>query len=93
MNVSRNRGGWSRRGDGVLWRAPGTAGGSHTFRGPSRSSDVSLADLLVPVMPGPRRSSGRATDPCGFYPSSSLSDAQWQLLQPLLPPPGDTASM
>jgi transposase len=28
---------------------------------------------------------------CGFYPSSSLTDAQWQLLQPLLPPPGNTA--
>jgi transposase len=28
---------------------------------------------------------------CGFYPSSSLTDAQWQLLEPLLPPPGNTA--
>jgi transposase len=27
---------------------------------------------------------------CGFYPSSSLTDAQWNLLEPLLPPPGNT---
>ena len=27
---------------------------------------------------------------CGFYPSSSLTDAQWKLLEPLLPPPGNT---
>jgi transposase len=27
---------------------------------------------------------------CGFYPSSSLTDAQWALLEPLLPPPGNT---
>jgi transposase len=26
---------------------------------------------------------------CGFYPSSSMTDAQWQLLEPLLPPPGN----
>jgi transposase len=25
----------------------------------------------------------------GFYPSSSMTDAQWQLLEPLLPPPGN----
>ena len=28
---------------------------------------------------------------CGFYPSSSMTDAQWKLLEPLLPPPGNTA--
>ncbi len=28
---------------------------------------------------------------CGFYPSSSLTDAQWELLEPLLPPPGNSA--
>jgi transposase len=28
---------------------------------------------------------------CGFSPSSSLTDAQWALLEPLLPPPGNTA--
>jgi len=28
---------------------------------------------------------------CAFYPSSSLTDAQWKLLEPLLPPPGNTA--
>ncbi|MBM7806973.1 hypothetical protein JOD57_002810 [Geodermatophilus bullaregiensis] len=27
----------------------------------------------------------------GFYPSSSLPAAQWQLLEPLLPPPGNIA--
>jgi transposase len=27
---------------------------------------------------------------CGFYPSSSLTNAQWDLLEPLLPPPGNT---
>jgi transposase len=28
---------------------------------------------------------------CGFYPSSSMTEAQWKLLEPLLPPPGNTA--
>src|SRR3954449_4369904 len=28
------------------------------------------------------------TPVCGFYPSSSMTDAQWALLEPLLPPPG-----
>jgi transposase len=27
---------------------------------------------------------------CGFYPSSSMTDAQWALLEPLLPAPGNT---
>src|SRR3954447_16032743 len=27
---------------------------------------------------------------CGFYPSSSMTDAQWNLLEPLLPLPGNT---
>ena len=27
---------------------------------------------------------------CGFYPSSSMTDAQWALIEPLLPPPGNT---
>jgi transposase len=27
---------------------------------------------------------------CGFYPCSSLTNAQWALLEPLLPPPGNT---
>src|SRR3954470_2292345 len=26
---------------------------------------------------------------CGFYPSSSMTDARWALLEPLLPPPGN----
>lgn len=28
---------------------------------------------------------------CPFYPSSSLTNAEWALLEPLLPPPGNTA--
>lgn len=28
---------------------------------------------------------------CPFYPSSSLTDTEWALLEPLLPPPGSTA--
>jgi transposase len=28
---------------------------------------------------------------CGFYPSSSMTDAQWAIIEPLLPPPGNTA--
>ncbi len=28
---------------------------------------------------------------CGVYPSSTMTDAQWALLEPLLPPPGNTA--
>jgi transposase len=28
--------------------------------------------------------------PCPFYPSSSTTDAQWRILEPLLPPPGTT---
>src|SRR3954452_25083266 len=27
---------------------------------------------------------------CGFYPSSSITDAQWAVLESLLPPPGNT---
>jgi transposase len=27
---------------------------------------------------------------CGFYPTSSITDAQWAVLEPLLPPPGNT---
>lgn len=28
---------------------------------------------------------------CGFYPTSSLTDAQWSIIEPLLPSPGNTA--
>lgn len=31
------------------------------------------------------------TAPCTVYPSSSITDAQWAVLEPLLPPPGNTA--
>ena len=27
---------------------------------------------------------------CGFYPTSSMTDAQWAVIEPLLPPPGNT---
>jgi transposase len=30
------------------------------------------------------------SSPCPLYPSSSMTDAQWAVLQPLLPPPGNT---
>jgi transposase len=36
----------------------------------------------------------KSVDPltvCRFYPSSSMTDAQWVVLEPLLPPPGSTA--
>lgn len=39
-------------------------------------------------MPGP--GSGPSA-PCPSYPSSSITDAQWVVLEPLLPPPGNTA--
>jgi transposase len=29
--------------------------------------------------------------PCPFYPSSSMTDAQWAVVAPLLPPPGNAA--
>ena len=32
----------------------------------------------------------RRTTPCPVYPSSSITDAQWAVLEPLLPPPGNT---
>src|SRR3954447_25495649 len=35
-------------------------------------------------------SSGGKPPICGFYPSSSMTDAQWALLEPLLPPPGNS---
>ncbi|SDY87269.1 Putative transposase of IS4/5 family, partial [Modestobacter sp. DSM 44400] len=28
---------------------------------------------------------------CGFYPSSSMTDAQWAVLEPVLPPPASAA--
>ena len=31
-----------------------------------------------------------ASPACGFYPSSSVTDAQWAILEPLLPAPGNT---
>jgi transposase len=40
--------------------------------------------------PAHRESPGKPPT-CGFYPSSSVTDAQWAILEPLLPPPGNTA--
>jgi transposase len=34
--------------------------------------------------------SGGKPPVCGFYPSSSMTDAQWALLAPLVPPPGSS---
>src|SRR3954451_13616470 len=33
---------------------------------------------------------GESPPPCPVYPSSSITDAQWRVLEPLLPPPGNT---
>jgi transposase len=41
-------------------------------------------------MPDSRIRRGKAAD-LRVYPSSSLTDVQWALLEPLLPPPGNTA--
>jgi transposase len=41
--------------------------------------------LSCPAHPAAGRPPG-----CGFYPSSSMTEAQWALLEPLLPPPGNT---
>lgn len=38
-------------------------------------------DASPPADPGPR---------CAVYPSSSITDAQWRVLEPLLPAPGNT---
>jgi len=38
----------------------------------------------------PAHATGAAA-PCPVYPSSSVTDAQWAVLAPLLPPPGNTA--
>jgi transposase len=34
--------------------------------------------------------SGERPPTCGFYPSSSMTNAQWALIEPLLPPPDNT---
>jgi transposase len=41
---------------------------------------------LCPAHPVP----AAARPACGFYPSSSLTDAQWAIIEPLLPAPGNT---
>lgn len=39
--------------------------------------------------PAPQRDT--APEDCPLYPTSSMTDAQWALIAPLLPPPGNTA--
>ncbi len=50
---------------------------------PTRSSCVIVACLRVCVMHGPR--SGLDAGAVSGYPSSSITDAQWAVLEPLLP--------
>ncbi|WP_405165561.1 IS5 family transposase [Nocardia sp. NBC_01499] len=38
----------------------------------------------------PAHGESSATPSCPFYPSSSLTAAEWAILEPLLPPPGNT---
>jgi transposase len=52
---------------------------------------VSLSSACV-CSSCPAHAGSASTPPtCGFYPTSSLSDAQWAILEPLLPVPGNTA--
>ena len=48
---------------------------------------LSLACACV-LCPAHQRAS--TTAPCSVYPSSSITDAQWAVLEPVLPPPGNT---
>jgi hypothetical protein len=54
------------------------------------SSSPVCSCLSCPAHPNgsPIRSSRLVA--CGFYPSSSMTDAQWALIEPLLPPAGNT---
>lgn len=45
---------------------------------------------LCPSCPTPDESTGHR---CRVYPSSSVTDAQWALLEPLLPPPGSAGGL
>lgn len=49
---------------------------------------VSLACSCVSC-PAHRKAVSEAVN-CGFYPSSSVTDEQWKVLEPLLPPPAST---
>lgn len=47
--------------------------------------------LLVSVLSCPAHGASSGTPrACPFYPSSSMTEAQWAVLEPLLPPPGNT---
>ncbi|WP_207386986.1 IS5 family transposase [Frankia sp. Cppng1_Ct_nod] len=46
---------------------------------------------LCPSCPAHRRAASTTPTPCPFYPTSSMTDAQWAVLEPLPPPPGNTA--
>jgi transposase len=50
--------------------------------------------MLVLVMSVPRPAAGRVGHGCGYHvrdlPSSSITDAQWRVLEPLLPSPGNS---
>jgi transposase len=46
--------------------------------------------LSCPAHPNESRTSSGRPSTCGFYPSSSMTDAQWGLIEPLLPAPGNT---
>ena len=50
---------------------------------------VSPACSCVSCPAHPATMSGSVS--CGFYPSSSMTDAQWAVLEPLLPPPASAA--
>jgi transposase len=52
---------------------------------------VSLSPACVCVSCPAHPGDVSAPSACGFYPSSSLTDAQWAIIEPLLPAPGNTA--
>ncbi len=46
---------------------------------------------LCPSCPAHTGAAAATPTPCPFYPTSSMTDAQWRVIKPLLPPPGNTA--
>jgi transposase len=51
---------------------------------------VSLSPACVCVSCPTHAGSTSPPATCGFYPTSSLTDAQWSIVEPLLPAPGNT---
>ena len=47
------------------------------------------SSLVCTCLSCPAHDRSRQTTPCAVYPSSSITDAQWAVLEPLLPPPGN----